>query len=420
MTSSVSTMQWTKQECAFAVEPVRPSQLKSAFRNHLNIGPASCVLDWKFVCGWTCSGIPVVCKRNIMDFAEPTGRQKTSKGCILSRIKGRAEEIIGNYQGGFRMGRSTIDQIFILRQVFQKVWEYNKELHVLFNDFQKPTIVYTEKAVMETKVKVKVGDLILDPVLVKSLLRQGDALSPILFNLVLERVIRKINVNNQGFKLQDSSIELLAYADDVVLLGESQESLKIIFLKLKKAAAKVGLQCNEGKTAYMCVDRRKLHQPTNTLNIGRFNFNKMQQFKYLGTIVTENNDIVEEVTARIQTGYKCYYELTKTLGSRVLSIELKKQLYITLIHPVILYGAETWPLRKSDENKFLIMERKILRKIYGRVKDNKSGKRPLGRPKTRWEDLVKKDIQSLGGGTNWKERAMDREEWKNGCEMGWS
>jgi hypothetical protein len=59
----------------------------------------------------------------------------------------------------------------------------------------------------------------------------------------------------------------------------------------------------------------------------------------------------------------------------VLSTELKKQLYITLIRPVILYGAKTWPLRKSDENKLLIMERKILRKIYGPVKDNNSGER---------------------------------------------
>jgi hypothetical protein len=166
---------------------------------------------------------------------------------------------------------------------------------------------------METKVKVKVDDLISDHVLVKSRLRQGDALSLILFNLVLERVIREINVNNQGFKLQDSSIELLAYADDVVLLRESQESLKNIFFKLEKAAAKVVLQCNEGKTSYMCVDRRKLHQPTNILNIGRFNFKKVQQFKYLGTIVTENNDIAKEIAARIQTGNKCYYGLAKTL-----------------------------------------------------------------------------------------------------------
>jgi len=184
---------------------------------------------------------------------------------------------------------------------------------------------------METKVKVKVGDLISDPVQVKSGLRQGDALSPILFNLVLERVIREINVNNQDFKLQDSSIELLAYADDVVLLGESQKSTKNILLKLEKAVAKVGLHCNEGKTAYMCVDRRQLRPLTNTLNIGRYNFNKVQQFKHLGTIVTENNDIAKEVAAKILTGNKCYYGLAKTLGSRVLSIELKKQFYITLI-----------------------------------------------------------------------------------------
>jgi hypothetical protein len=42
------------------------------------------------------------------------------------------------------------------------------------------------------------------------------------------------------------------------------------------------------------------------------------------------------------------------------------------------------------------------------LEQNPQGKIPLGRPKTRWEDLVKKDVQSLGGGTNWKERAMDR------------
>jgi len=168
---------------------------------------------------------------------------------------------------------------------------------------------------METKVKVKVDGMISDPVQVKSRLRQRDALSPILFNLVLKRGIREINVNRQGFKLQDSSIGLLAYADDAVLLEESQESLKNLFLKLEKIAAKVRLQCKEGKTAYMFVGRRQLHPPTNMLNIGWYNFNKVQQFKYLGTIVTEHNDIAKEVAARIQTGNKCYYGLAKTLGS---------------------------------------------------------------------------------------------------------
>jgi hypothetical protein len=65
---------------------------------------------------------------------------------------------------------------------------------------------------METNVKVKVGSLISDPVQVKTGLRQGDALSPILLNLVLEKVIRKININLQSYTLQESSIGLLAYS----------------------------------------------------------------------------------------------------------------------------------------------------------------------------------------------------------------
>jgi len=47
-------------------------------------------------------------------------------------------------------------------------------------------------------------------------------------------------------------------------------------------------------------------------------------------------------------------------------------------------------------------------------------KRPLGRSKTRWKDLIKNYVESLGGGSNWKEKSMVRERWRIGCEMGWS
>jgi len=62
----------------------------------------------------------------------------------------------------------------------------------------------------------------------------------------------------------------------------------------------------------------------------------------------------------------------KLLGSRLLSKDLKIQLYITLIRPVIPYGAETWPW-KSDGRKLLVLEREILPKIFGPVKDMLSG-----------------------------------------------
>jgi len=61
---------------------------------------------------------------------------------------------------------------------------------------------------------------------------------------------------------------------------------------------------------------------------------------------------------------------------------LKKQLYITLILPVILYGAETRPLRKLDDRKFVLLGKKMLQKIFGPVKGCNSGKRR--RRKTYW------------------------------------
>jgi len=52
------------------------------------------------------------------------------------------------------------------------------------------------------------------------------------------------------------------------------------------------------------------------------------------------------------------------------------------------------------------------------MEQNLCGKRPLGRAKTSWEDLIKKNMESLGGGPNWKKKAMDREGWRIECEMG--
>lgn len=72
-----------------------------------------------------------------------------------------------------------------------------------------------------------------------------------------------------------------------------------------------------------------------------------------------------------------FYGLTKLLGSRSVSKEIKIQQYITLLRSVIIYGAETWPLRKKDERKLIVWERKVLKKIYGSMKYNISGERRI-------------------------------------------
>lgn len=61
--------------------------------------------------------------------------------------------------------------------------------------------------------------------------------------------------------------------------------------------------------------------------------------------------------------------MAKILGSQSLSREIKIQLYNMLLRPIITYGTEIWPLRKTKKNKLIVLEQKILRKIFGPVKD---------------------------------------------------
>ncbi|KAL4121257.1 hypothetical protein QTP88_013804 [Uroleucon formosanum] len=194
--------------------------------------------------------------------------------------------------------------------------------------FEDKLIKLIEISILETFAKVRVGNIITDPILVKSGLRQEDAMSPILFNIVVEKVIREIN--EEGVKFQEFCIGLLGYADDLVIMEESQDGLKFLLNRLEKAAQKVGLHINEEKTEYM---------------------------------VREMKSKIE-IEARIQSGNKCLYGLAKLLGSRSLSKDLKIQLYITLIRPVVTYGAETYPLRKSDERKLLINGKKDTTKDF--------------------------------------------------------
>lgn len=78
-------------------------------------------------------------------------------------------------------------------------------------------------SIMETFVRVRVGNTLADPITVNSGLRYDDSLSPILFNMVLEKVIKEMNIGPQkDIVLQDTSIGLLVYADDILFLEETQ------------------------------------------------------------------------------------------------------------------------------------------------------------------------------------------------------
>ena len=130
---------------------------------------------------------------------------------MLSRLTPYAKEIIGDHQCGFRRNGSTIDHIYCIRQILEKKWEYNEEVHQLFIDFKKAydsvrrEVLYKiliefgnpkklarliKMSLTETYSRVRVGKNVSDRFPIRNGLRQGDALSPLLLNFALEYAIR--------------------------------------------------------------------------------------------------------------------------------------------------------------------------------------------------------------------------------------
>ena len=168
----------------------------------------------------------------------------------------------------------------------------------------------------------------------------------------------------------------------------------------------------------------------------------------------------------MKSGNACYYSVQNLLSSSLLSKNLKIKIYRTIILPVVLYGCETWSLTMREERRLRVSENRVLRRIFGPMRDEvigewrklhneelnelycspntmrviqsrrmrwaghvartgeergvyrvlvgePEGRRPLGRPRSRWEGNIKMDLQEVGyGGMDWIELAQDRDRWR--------
>ena len=99
----------------------------------------------------------------------------------------------------------------------------------------------------------------------------------------------------------------------------------------------------------------------------------MEEFKYLGTILTNQNSIAEEIKSRLRSGNACYHSVQDLLSSRLLYKNLKIKIYRTIILPVVLYGCETWSLTLREERKLRVYENTVLRRIFGPRRDEETG-----------------------------------------------
>jgi len=100
------------------------------------------------------------------------------------------------------------------------------------------------------------------------------------------------------------------------------------------------------------------------VRIDNSTFQRAEEFKYLGTTLTNQNSIPEEIKSRLKSGNARYYSMQNFLSSRLVSKNLKIKIYRTIIMPVVLYGCETWSLTMREERKLMVFENMVLRRTF--------------------------------------------------------
>ena len=168
--------------------------------------------------------------------------------------------------------------------------------------------------------------------------RQGCILSPCLFNLYAECIMRNAGLEKTqvGIKIARRNINNLRYADDTTVMEESEEELKSLFMKVKEESEKVGLKLNIQKTKIMASC------PIASWQVDGETVETVADFVFWGSKITADGDHSLEIKRRLLLGRKAMTNLDSILKSRVITLSTKVHLVKAVVFPVVMYGCESW------------------------------------------------------------------------------
>ena len=146
-------------------------------------------------------------------------------------------------------------------------------------------------------------------------------------NFALRYAIRRVQLIQEGLQLNGTH-QLLVYADNVNILGGSVHTLKKNAEALIVASKETGLEVNVDKTKYMVMSQDQNAGQSRSMKIDNSFIERVEEFKYLGTNLTNRKSIQEKIKSRLKSANACYHSVQNLLTSRLLSRKLKIKIYI--------------------------------------------------------------------------------------------
>ena len=311
---------------------------------------------------------------------------------LIRRTREGTEGEIREEQGGFMRGRGCIDQIFAIRQVCEKHLGKGEEVLFAFMDLEKAYDRITREGMwkmlsnygiggkllegvksfyVNSRACVRVGNGVSEFFPVKVGLRQGCVMSPWLFNIYMDGVVREVNmrVMERGMSLQvrdneEFRLNQLLFADDTALVAGSEEELNRLVQEFGRVCKRRKLKVNVSKSKVMRCSRRVNNSRLNIAWEGE-NLEEVECFKYLGSNISANGKIEVEVKSRVNEVAKVQGGLKEMFKCKTLRMDAKRKLYEGIAVPTALYGAETWNMSVKDRRKLNVMEMRCLRSMCG-------------------------------------------------------
>jgi hypothetical protein len=264
-------------------------------------------------------------------------------------------------------------------------------------------------------------------------------------------VFRKLNWDNTGMLINGENLNHLRFADDIVLICNNGQESECMLNQLNEQSSKLGMKINMKKTKIMFNDYANKMQ----VKIGSENVEIVDEYLYLGQLVTMKNDMTDEIKRRIAAGWGAFAKYRDILKSNI-PMSLKRKVYNQCIQTAMTYGCQTWAVTKRMQDRLKTTQRSMERAMIGitkrdhktnewvrqktgiqdiivrikalkwqwaghlaRINDHRwtrsvtewiplNQKRKRARPRTRWEDEINKHI-----GVTWMRVAKNRKEWKH-------